>query len=61
MSLIESANIPVLFSQEHTYITASKIHDLAIKIRPEDKEKTMIVKKLIKKYVDVNTILRKIS
>ena len=59
MSLIENARIPVLFSREHTYITASKIHDLAIKIRPEDKEKTMLVKRLIKKYIDVNRILEK--
>ena len=61
MSLIESARIPVLFSREHTYITASKIHDLAIKIRPEDKEKALIVKRLIKRYVDVNKILEKIE
>ncbi|HAZ11102.1 MAG: hypothetical protein A2047_04425 [Omnitrophica bacterium GWA2_41_15] len=61
MSLIESASIPVLFSREHTYITASKIHDLAIKIRPEDKEKALIVKRLIKRYVDVNKILEKIK
>jgi len=61
MSLIESAGIPVLFSRGHTYVTASKIHDLAIKIRPEDKEKTVIAKRLIKKYVDVNKISEKIK
>lgn len=61
MSLIESAGIPVLFSKEHTYITASKIHDLAIKIRPEDKEKARMVKRLIKEYVDIDKIMEKIK
>jgi len=61
MSLIERTGIPVLFSMEHTYIVASMIHDLAVKIRPEDKEKTVIVKKLIKKYVNVKKIVEKIA
>ena len=33
MMLIENANIPVFLSREHTYATASRIHDLAVKIR----------------------------
>ncbi|MFA4992152.1 MAG: AAA family ATPase [Candidatus Omnitrophota bacterium] len=61
MSLIESANIPVLLSGEHTYATAAQIHDLAIKIRPEDTDKTRTAVKLTEKYVDTDRILKKIS
>lgn len=61
MRLIKDAGIPVLFSQNHTYMAASQIYDLAIKIRPEDKEKTRIVEGLVKKYVDMDTILEKIG
>ena len=60
MLLIENAKIPVLLSREHTYATASKIHDIAIKIMPEDKEKTEEAARLIEKYVDIDKILKKV-
>lgn len=60
MELIESANIPILLSDTHTYATAAEIHDLAIKIRPEDKEKTMMATKLIETHIDIDKILKKI-
>jgi len=61
MRLIESADIPVLLSKDHTYKTASEIYDLAVKIRPEDKEKTQIAEDLVREYVDVGRILEKIK
>ncbi len=61
MALIKNAKIPVLLSKHHTYLTASQIHDLAIKIRPEDKEKTKIAENLISQYVDINKILKKLD
>ncbi len=61
MTLIENARIPVFLSKKHTYAAASQIHDLAIKIRPEDKEKTAMAAKLIKNYVDTKKILAKIG
>ena len=61
MRLIEGADIPVLLSKEHTYKAASEIHDLAIKIGPQDKEKTSIAESLIKNYVDVGRILGKLK
>ena len=60
MSLMKKARIPVLLSKKHTYAAAAEIHDIAIKIRPDDKEKTKIATKLVEKYVDVNRILAKI-
>ncbi|MDP2911332.1 MAG: hypothetical protein Q8N76_03260, partial [Candidatus Omnitrophota bacterium] len=61
IKLIESASVPVLLSKDHTYKAASLIYDLAIKIRPQDKEKTLLAEKLVKKYVDIDKILEKIK
>jgi len=61
MMLIEEAKIPVLLSRKDTYVTAARIHDLAIKIRPEDKEKTRAATALVERYVDINKILKKIG
>jgi len=60
IALIEKAKIPVLLSKRHTYATASQIHDIAIKIRPEDKEKTKTAEKLVSQYVDIDKIISKI-
>lgn len=57
---IENAGIPVLLSKNHTYATASQIHDLVIKIRAEDKEKTRMAAELVEKYVNIEKILKKI-
>ncbi|MEE8317584.1 MAG: AAA family ATPase [Candidatus Omnitrophota bacterium] len=61
MMLIEKANIPVLLSKKHTYATAAEVHDLTIKIRPEDKEKTIMAADLVKKYVDIDRIILKLN
>ena len=60
MMLIEDAKIPVLLSKRHTYAAAAQIHDLVIKIGPEDKEKTKIATGLVEKYVDIEKILKKL-
>lgn len=60
MTLMKNAKIPVFLSRKHTYAAAAQIRDLAIKIRPEDKEKTKIATSLIEKYVDIEKILKKI-
>ena len=61
LMLIEDAKIPVLLSKKHTYATAAEIHDLAIKIRPDDKEKTKTATRLVEEYVDIDRILSKIK
>ncbi|MFH1853764.1 MAG: AAA family ATPase [Candidatus Omnitrophota bacterium] len=60
MMLMENARIPMLLSKQHTYMAASQIHDLAIKINPEDKDKTRMAARLVEKYVDIDAILNKI-
>ena len=60
MKLIENASVPVLLSKDHTYKAASLIYDLAIKIRPQDKEKTLLAENLVREYVDIDKILEKL-
>jgi len=56
---MQQASIPVLSSRQDTYAVASVIHDLTVKIRPTDKEKIETVKKLIRDYVDLNMIMKR--
>lgn len=60
MKLIKGVDIPVLLLKDDTYKVASDIHDLIVKVQPQDKEKINTIGKLIEKYVDVEGILRKI-
>lgn len=56
---MQQATIPVLVSRCDTYGVASAIHDLTVKIRPTDKEKIETVKKLIRDYVDLDLIMKR--
>ncbi|MCU0666918.1 MAG: AAA family ATPase [Candidatus Omnitrophica bacterium] len=58
MYALSRAKIPVLLSKTDTYNVASRIHDLTVKIRPQDTAKINAVIKLVKDYVDLDTILK---
>lgn len=60
LGLLKRASVPVLLAKEDTYRVASAVHDLSIKIRPEDKEKVKLVSETVQEYVKVNRILDKI-
>ncbi|MFC1592606.1 phosphotransacetylase family protein [Candidatus Omnitrophota bacterium] len=60
MNLVEQSDIPVLLAKPDTYSVASRIHDLMVKIRPKDKEKIEAVKKIIRKYVDLDKIVERL-
>ena len=55
----QQAAIPVLLAKQDTYTAASTIHGITVKIRPTDKEKIETVKKLIRDYVDLDMIMKK--
>jgi len=61
IDLVKNSGIPLLLSQEDTYTTASKIHDLIVKIEPQDKEKIKIVKALVEKYIDIDRLIKKVK
>ena len=56
--IIKRSGIPLLLSKHDTYLTASKVHDLTVKIRPEDKGKIEKIKEIVKSYVDMDKILK---
>ncbi len=58
IEVMKSANIPILLTQKDTYATASLIHDLTIKIKPQDTKKIEAIKDMVGEYVAVDEILR---
>jgi BioD-like phosphotransacetylase family protein len=58
LKLIRSMPIPVLFTEEDSYLVASKVHDLTVKTRPSDAGKISLIRDLINKHVDLGKILK---
>jgi hypothetical protein len=58
IDLVKRAKVPLLLAAGDTYSVASRVHDLTIKIEPEDSDKTKMVKSLIEKYVDIEALSR---
>jgi hypothetical protein len=56
LNLIKKSGIPVLLARGDTYSVTSAIHDLIIKVRPSDKKKTEIIKKMVEKYIDLDRL-----
>ena len=57
LELIRSMPFPVLLARDDSYQVASKVHDLTVKIRPNDTQKILLVRDMIAKHVDVNRIV----
>jgi BioD-like phosphotransacetylase family protein len=56
--VMKKSRIPVLLTQKDTYTTASLIHDLTVKIRPQDTKKIEAIKNMVGGYVLVDEISR---
>lgn len=59
MKRLSQAETPVLLSGRDTYTVSSLVHDITVKIRPEDKEKVDIVAEMAKDYLDMDKILER--
>lgn len=57
MKRLCNTDIPVLFSARDTFLVASQIKDMNIKIDPQDKEKIDIVSEMAKKYLETEKIM----
>ena len=57
IGVLKDTNIPVLTTGLDTYTAASLIHDLTVKIRPQDEKKIETVKNMVKDYVAIDEIL----
>ena len=58
VDLLKKSRIPVLLSSQDTYTVAGKIESLICKIEKTDKDKITTALCLVKKYVDVDTIIK---
>ena len=58
VDLVKKARIPLLLAENDTYSVASSVHDLTVKIKPQDLEKTRLVKDIFEKYVDIDLLSR---
>lgn len=57
----DKKNIPLLFSKEDTYAVVSEMHDLIVKMQPQDKEKIDLAVKLVENHVNIDKLLKKIK
>lgn len=61
VNIIKRARIPLLIVRNDSFSTAREIARMIFKIRAEDKEKITKTEELIKQYVDVERIIKKIK
>lgn len=61
LQMISQSQIPVFLVREDTFATAKRITNMIIKIKPEATEKIIKIKEIIKEYVDISTILERLS
>jgi BioD-like phosphotransacetylase family protein len=54
--LIKQTNIPVIFVNKETYETASIVHDILVKISPDDPKKIALAREIVSEFVDVDYI-----
>ncbi len=60
LDIVKRTTIPVILVEQDTYSATERVTKLIIKIKPEDTEKINKVKELIKKYVDIDSLLNKL-
>ncbi len=61
LRLVKYTNIPVILVNNDTFSTAERMTKLSIKIRPTDHDKIAAVRQLIKEYVDIESLIKKIK
>ncbi|MCM8813111.1 MAG: AAA family ATPase [Candidatus Omnitrophica bacterium] len=57
-NLLKCTDIPVLLVDDDTYNVTSKVHDVTVKMRPQDKTKTNMAIDLVNKYVNVRAVYK---
>ncbi len=55
--VMKNSNVPIIFTRHTTFLTASLVHDLKVKIKVTDSEKIALSQQLFDQYVDCDYIL----
>jgi BioD-like phosphotransacetylase family protein len=58
MQLIRRTRMPVLVVKSGIYETTSTIHDLLVKIRPNDRQKIALVGQIVEQNVDLSAMMK---
>jgi len=58
VDLLKKSRMPVLITDHDTYTVAASIKNLICKIQKTDRDKILEAARLVKKYVDIDTILK---
>ncbi|MFA5157083.1 MAG: AAA family ATPase [Candidatus Omnitrophota bacterium] len=58
MESLKNAAVPVMLAKSDTYDVASSVHDLTVKITPQDSEKIKTAVRLVRNNVDMDKILK---
>jgi BioD-like phosphotransacetylase family protein len=58
LKVIRGMPIPVLLAAEDSYRVASKVHDITVKTRPADANKISVIRNVVSKNVNLETILK---
>lgn len=61
MRVIQRTDIPVVLTREDTFYVASQLHDMMVKITPDDRRKIKLVRDLYEKHVAVDTLLERMN
>ncbi len=57
LELLRTAGIPVFLAREDSYTVASRIHDMPLRIQPNDAEKIARVQSMVSEHVEVDRIV----
>ncbi len=57
LSFLKRARFPVILAKEDIFTVATRIKDITVKIRPKDKEKILLIKEMVKRYIDIRGII----
>jgi BioD-like phosphotransacetylase family protein len=61
LRLIREMPFPVLLTQQDSYEVASQVHDMTVKTRPDDATKISVIRDMIARHVDVQTIVKSVQ
>jgi BioD-like phosphotransacetylase family protein len=58
LEIIAESKIPVLLANGDTYTVANQVHDLTVKLMPQDKEKIETVIRMVGEFVDIDRMVK---
>lgn len=61
LKIIEKSRIATLVTKEDTYSIASRVHEINVKLKPQDKDKIKIIVDMVEKYVDIEKVLANLT